>query len=395
MAPRHVLLAWELGANRGHVTALGAVARALAARGARVTFAAQRLDAMRALRPLDSSWSIAQAPVWPGLLVTTAFRSARAPATFGDILADLGLRDSAVVEFLLRGWDTLLRSVRPDAVVTNYAPMAQLAARGQIPVVAGGTGFTLPPDHLPEFPPLRNAPRLFAENQLLQPINVALQRTGRAALQRLPELMAADRRLPHCFAQFDPYHGLRREPVLPPILPRWSPVRATEGEEIFVYFSETAPRAERIFDALGRLGARVRLHVPNLPAAARERLAAAGVIIEAEPLPVAEIARRSRLVVSHGGLGFVSMTLAAGLPQLVLALDLEKRLNGEQVSRLGVGVVMRWQDATPDGIVAAIERVSADAATRNRAQALGETLAPVLREKSAERIADEALSVCT
>jgi UDP:flavonoid glycosyltransferase YjiC (YdhE family) len=391
---RHVLLAWELGANRGHVTALGAVARALTAQGARITFAVQRLDAMRALRPLDDAWGIVQAPVWPGLLVTADFRAARAPTSFGDILADLGLRDSAVVEFLLRGWDSLLASERPDVVVTNFAPMAQLAAHGRVPVLAAGNGFTLPPDHLPEFPRLRNAAPLFPESQLLQAVNRGLARTGRASLPRLPALLAADQRLPHCFAIFDPYREARRESLLAPILPAWSAVRAGEGTEIFGYFSDIAPRTDGIFDALTRFGARVRLHIPNLPAAAAQSLTAAGVMVEPRPLSLAEIAQRSRLVVSHGGLGLVSMTLAAGLPQLVIAPDLEKRLIGSEILRLGVGAMLRGHDATADGIVAAIDAINADAGMAQRARALGNSLAPLLQRDSAQQIADVALAAC-
>ncbi len=60
------------------------------------------------------------------------------------------------------------------------------------------------------------------------------------------------------------------------------------------------------------LGKGVRLYVPNLPASVASSLAAAGVAVESKPLTAPDNARRSRLVVSHGGLGLVSMTLAAG-----------------------------------------------------------------------------------
>jgi UDP:flavonoid glycosyltransferase YjiC (YdhE family) len=170
-------------------------------------------------------------------------------------------------------------------------------------------------------------------------------------------------------------------------------VHVGDGDEIFVYFAEAAPGAERIYDALARLGRRVRIHVPNLSAVFAEKLKEAGAFVEPKPLSVVDIARRSRLVVSHGGLGLVSMTLAAGLPQLVLAPDLEKRLIGEAVTRLGVGQLLRWSDVTADGIVAAIEVLCADVNVRQRASQLGHELAPLLAEDSAERIADAILSL--
>ncbi|MBJ7402216.1 MAG: hypothetical protein JHD07_02525 [Bradyrhizobium sp.] len=377
------------------MTALGGIARALSRRGARVTFAVQRLDAMRALRPLEDSWVFVQAPVWPGLLVNAGFGGRQPTVTFGDILAILGLRDSGVVEFLVRGWDGLLNATRPDAVVADFAPMLQLAARKRLPVVATGNGFSLPPDHLEAYPPLWNSRPTFPERELLNAINVALERCGRPALARLPEIMAAERRMPHSLALFDPYGDARRDRMLAPILPNWSPSHVAEGDEIFVYFSETAHGAERIYEALARYGSRVRIHVPNLAGTYLDKLRAAGVIFEPRPLKIVDIALRSRIVVSHGGLGLVSMTLAAGLPQLVLAPDLEKRLIGETVARLGVGRLLPWSDATADSIVANIDALCADVNIRRRASQIGRTIAPLLSDDASEIIADSVLSLCT
>ncbi|TAJ69777.1 MAG: hypothetical protein EPO45_20590 [Sphingobium sp.] len=88
------------------------------------------------------------------------------------------------------------------------------------------------------------------------------------------------------------------------------------------------------------------------------------------------------------------MTLAAGLPQLVLAPDLEKRLIGETVARLGVGRLLPWSDATADSIVANIEALCADVNTSQRASQIGRTIAPLLSDDASEIIADSVLSLC-
>lgn len=389
--PVHVLLAWELGANQGHVTALGAVARELRALGAQVTIAAQRLDALRALRPLPEGLKVVQSPVWPGLLVTAGFQPSQAPVTFGDILANLGLRDSGVVEFMLLAWDGLLAGLRPDLVIADFAPMAQLAARGRIPVVAIGNGFTLPPCQTQSFPRLRQATPLFEEARLLEAVNLGLMRAGGRGLDRLPDIFAADLRLPHTFKIFDPYGSLRQEPLRAPILPGWTPTPKACGDEVFVYFSDIAAKPERIYDALAGLGKGVRLYIPNLPAPVASSLAAAGVAVEPKPLTALDIARRSNLVVSHGGAGLVSMTLAAGLPQLVLAPDLEKRLIGGAVAKLGVGHLLAWRETTSAQIIEAVHRLRADDEVRERAISIADNLAPHLSGDSATQIAEAAL----
>lgn len=393
MRPVHVLLAWELGANQGHVTALGAVARELRALGAQVTIAAQRLDALRTLRPLPEGLRVVQSPVWPGLLVTAGFHSTQAPASFGDILGNLGLRDSGVVEFMLLAWEGLLAGLRPDLVVADFAPMAQLAARGRLPVVAIGNGFTLPPCQTHAFPRLRQATPVFEEARLLEAVNLGLKRAGRRGLDHLPDILSADLRLPHTFEIFDPYGSLRREPLRAPILPGWTPTPKACGDEVFVYFSDIAAKPERIYDALAGLGKGVRLYVPNLPASVASILAAAGVAVESKPLTAPDIARRSRLVVSHGGLGLVSMTLAAGLPQLVLAPDLEKRLIGKAIEKLGVGRHLAWREATSGQIREAVHQIRADDEMRQRARSVSQTLAPLLSGASAAQLAEAALRI--
>ena len=137
-----ILIGWELGANRGHVVKLGAIAGRLRARGYAIAFAVQRPDALRAVRAEAERSAIHQAPVWPGLLASGGFRRHPGAVSYGDIVADMGLRDSGVVEYLIRAWDTLLALVWPVAVVSEFAPALQMAARGRMPVVATGTGFS-------------------------------------------------------------------------------------------------------------------------------------------------------------------------------------------------------------------------------------------------------------
>lgn len=388
------MLAWELGANRGHVTPLAAIVRHLLAHGVRVTLAVQRLDALRSMRPIPDGVAIVQAPIWPALLVTAGFKAERAPASFGDILADLGLRDSGVVEFMVRAWDGLFASLDPDVVVAEFAPMAMLAARGRIPVVAMGTGFSLPPCETDVFPRLRNVEPHYVEGRIVEAVNLGLARTKRPPLERLPQIMAADLRRPYSFAIFDPYQAHRKEPLLAPILPAWSPARSGAGTEVFVYFSDIVGRPEPLFDAVACLGSRGRFFMPNLPEPNARMLVAAGVNVESRPRTSTQIAQHSRLVVSHGGQGFVSMTLAAGLPQLVLAPDLEKRLVGTAVARLGVGRLMAWRDASADRIGEAIAALEDDEATRDRALEAGAALTPLLAQDTAEQIAKDVLSFC-
>ena len=57
-----------------------------------------------------------------------------------------------------------------------------------------------------------------------------------------------------------------------------------------------------------------------------EALEGAGIRVARAPVAFDQIVQRSRLLLSHGGLGFVSSGLVAGLPQVVIPFDGEKLL---------------------------------------------------------------------
>jgi UDP:flavonoid glycosyltransferase YjiC (YdhE family) len=101
-------------------------------------------------------------------------------------------------------------------------------------------------------------------------------------------------------------------------------------------------------------------------------LSALGFEVEPRPLPFATIAARSRLLVSHGGHGFVSAGLLAGLPQVVFHYDLEKLLNGLAVARLGLGGHTALATLKPERFGPDLAALHGDDALAARARAAGE-----------------------
>jgi UDP:flavonoid glycosyltransferase YjiC (YdhE family) len=385
-----VLLAWELGGNSGHAVRLAHVAQTLARAGHAVTLAVQRPDSLRRWRTAPGCAALRQAPIWPGLLRHSGLPTLQGEAAWGDLLAGMGMTDSGVLEYLLRCWDGLLADTRAEVLVADFAPAAMLAARGRLPVLAVGTGFTVPAHGGARFALLRpGATRaLIAEEQLLQVVNRALWRLGRAPLARLPEIAAADHACPATFAELDPYRAERAAPPLPPFL-SGDPGEAGEGEEVFAYFTVTDPRSEALMRALGRVAARgvpVSAWMPGLPAHEAKALLGAGVELHPAPLTPAAIAARARLILGTGGLGSVSSALAAGLPLALLPLDLEKRLTAEAVAGMGAGAVLRAEgQGDAEALAGQILACARDEASRARAR----TLAPGFRA----RLGDPAAQV--
>jgi rhamnosyltransferase subunit B len=361
-----ILIGWELGANRGHLVRMGELARRLAATGHRVVLASQRLSREVELPANVVMW---QAPLWPRLLSTVGGAGGPAPNTMGDILARLGLDQPETLPALIAAWQELLQAVRPDLVVADFAPALLCAARGRFPSLSVGLGFDCVPAHLDQFPSLTGQPPVFDEAQLLDQVRRGLAASGAEPIERLPQLFAADRVLAGSFAELDCYAKWRRAPVVAPSVAH--PVgEAAGGEEIFVYADPVLLRSGVFWEGLVRAALPVRVYAQGASPAQHSELEKLGFRVERAPIPFARIATRSRLTMSYGGLGFVSSTLAAGVPTVVVHYDLEKGLTGQAVTRLQLGGHVHLSQIKPDAFATSLRQLYASDSFQRRAQEL-------------------------
>lgn len=376
-----ILIGWELGAGGGHGTRQLALAKMLVERGHTPLFAPQQVGPFAAHAP---TW---QAPVWPRLLGPLSRRYAVPPATMGDMLAYLGLDDVDAMTAMIMAWDRIIADARPDAVVAEYAPVLHLAARNRIPCLGWGTGFSLPPAELANFPSLTGGAAVIPETALIEGLNLALRRAGRAPLSALPEIFAADRSVVASFRDLDPYRDRRSGPYSAPALKGKIPEASGDGDELFVYLNTPANRPAGLVQGLIQAGLPTRIHDPAIAPDVQLALEAQGIKVERDPVSFAEIASRSRLVLSHGGLGFSSSALLAGLPQVIVPFDLEKRLTGEALAELGVCRIVAPQ-VEARAFAALLRSAWDDEAMRARASAVAPEfrarMSPAAEEAAAE-----------
>lgn len=355
-----ILLTWELGLNSGHAVRLAQLAEALQAAGHETCFAVQRPDALRRWRGQAGFAEVRQAPIWPGLLRHNDVPPLRGERSWGDLLTAMGMHDSGVLEYMLRCWEAVLSDSGADMVIADFAPAAMLAAKGRVPVVAVGTGFTVPPADGATFPLLRGDKPLIAEEALLTLVNRALSRVARPPLTHLPEMGAADLACPATFAELDPYRGRRKGEVYPPFM-SGDVGEAGEGQAVFAYFTVADALTAALMRALplvAKTGVPLRAWLPGIQSADAKDLADAGVKLLTAPAAQPDIAATSRLALTTGGLGMASFALAAGLPMAIMPVDLEKALTANAVAALGSGVVLpQGQDSQvlANGIIAAIK----------------------------------------
>lgn len=286
----------------------------------------------------------------------------------GDILAVLGLGERGAARAMIGAWDRILAAVRPAAVMSDFAPGLMLASFGRLPLLSVGTGFALPPAHLDRFPSLTRQPTVHDEAGLVEIINEALAAHGRPRRASLPGIFSADREIAAVFTELDPYRPWRQSrPGAPSaIVPE---ELAGGGDELFVYMNGIEPRSNALWQGLLQSGLKVRIHDPMLSRADRAKLAAAGFAVEDKKVPFETIVARSRLVLSHGGLGFVCSALLAGLPQIILPYDIEKRMIAAGVTEIGLGHRVAYEALEAESLGALLRSAHEDEALAGQARA--------------------------
>lgn len=335
-----VLLANEAGGGRGHVTTLAAVARALGS-ASRPVAALGRLIYADELRPACDR--VVRSPLLARPKEAQTF-VLRGSATWGDVLAEIGLEDPAKVARGLAFWRQLIVEEDVSLLVADFAPLAlraALALRDEgwaIRIVSIGTGYTSPPAGLGHFPVfLDDHDRTTRhEARTLAVLNAVGARLGMEPLPRLAALYDADLALATGFDFLDPYRDLRPPSGrMSPLVPASARLAGT-GNGVFVYFSTAELTDPPLVTALVDLRLPRRGFLPSASPEVRDRLLASGMDLLDRPASADEIADYARLIVHAAPHGTVCLAALAGLPQFAVPQHLEQLYNARQTETLGI-----------------------------------------------------------
>lgn len=367
-----VLFGWEFGAGLGHLTRFRPIGDRLVAEGVEVVLALQDVD--RAGPFLDPAtarprpgYRLLQAPRWniPG---DPAIR--KIPThSFADVLRLIGYGHRDPLARRLTAWEGVLDTVRPDVVVGDFSPTLNLAARGRVPSVVVGNGYTIPPAGRP-LPPIRpwqdqlERFSLDHEAQLLDAANAALQARGAAPIDHLADAFSGDETFVFSLPLVDPYARFRTAPTLAPFnMPRG--IRPLPWDErrkrgVFLYLPAGHAHLKVALDALAASGVAGEAHLGNLSAGAEARFARPGVTLHGEPQDFAAVMPAARLVIHHGGLSTAVAALMAGTPQLILPWNLEHLVTARAVESTGAATVVPSDRADAKSLERAIRTLVDD-----------------------------------
>lgn len=388
----HFVFCWELGAGLGHAGRLKALAQPLRARGHMVSFVLRDLVHTRRLLE-DVDIPVYQAPLW-------LHRVEGLPpgeASLADILLACGWLDADAMSGLVDGWRHLLRALRADVVVGDYAPGALLAARSLgIASSAVGAGFQIPPAG--PLPPLRDweaipQARMHAtEARVLATANAVLARHGAAPYARAADLLRGDMPLLCTWPELDPWDRAGTDE-------RWFGSTIADagagtpawpegaGARVFAYLRGPHPEHGAMFEALARAGCRTLCYLPEVAAGAAPPYAHPLIAWAAGPVALRDALRESAFAICHAGESTVSQALLAGVPLLMLPRTAESFLTARRVRRLGAGINVN-EMARPLDWNAVVGRMLEGSDFRVAAQAFARRHADFDAGRQAEAIAD-------
>jgi len=366
-----ILCGWEFGAGLGHVTRLKPIVTALRDGGAEIVVALQDLDRASAFLDPETGKAL------PGFIVVGGPRwemprnpEARKIPThsFADVLNLIGYGNTAALAARVEAWSGLINAYKPDLVLGDFCPTLRLAARGRVPMMMVGNGYTIPPAGraLPPIRPWQSKLEAFSvdhEEKILAAINTVLSRRGEPALEFLADALSGDQTCVFSVPLVDPYAAYRAAPQLPPFnLPtgmRPLPQVERENASVFFYMPGRQPELRKTIAGVSQAGVSCEAYISDLGRREAEALSSPRFKIHRAPQPFETVLPRARLIVHHGGLSTAVAATQAGTPQLIVPWNLEHLVTARGVETLGAAVVVEG-DWTPKRIADAVRKMVRD-----------------------------------
>ncbi|MGB3640173.1 MAG: hypothetical protein WBA39_21745 [Rivularia sp. (in: cyanobacteria)] len=300
------LLAWEIGGGQGHLHKLATIAHELKTCGIQPVFALKNCQ----IKGLTLRGKVIQAP--QATFKALDDRGDNKAYFYTDILYMFGFSSSLTLDFHFKAWQSVINIVQPSLIITDHAPALILAAKGRIPTIVIGSGFTVPPA-IENFPPIRSSP---IPNEAIKRCQIVAENVKKVTGFHAPlgYLLNGDRSFIFGIPQLDPYADVRDK---------------TEYMGI-----HSAPFPQNLWDENGKAWAYLM-----------DNWNYRDLVIDTFKAnddfgDLKYILKGKSFALHHASFGISMTCLLAGIPQLVFAKDLETSLTAKRLIDLGVAIAI-------------------------------------------------------
>jgi len=343
-----IIYAWELGGDYGHISGFMPLALALRDEGHEVTFVIRDLN--NAEKVISKyKFPILQAPIWQA----TVKGLSGPPLNYTDIILRYGFMHKASLSALNRAWLELFKLIKPGMIITNHSPTPLFSARAiGLPRAVYGTGFCSPP-HISPMPNMRPWAKI-PDNKLqnsdahaLSVMNSLLNDMQSKApkMEMVADLFKVDIDFLCTFPEMDHYTQRKNAQY-------WGPVfNAAHGKSmawqtnekgelkaikrVFAYLKPQYRHYEKILQALKDSGANVLVFSPDVSVKMIETYQTEHMQFANEQIKLDSILPDCDLAICHAGHGTIAASLVAGVPLLLLPMQLEQFIESLRIKQLG------------------------------------------------------------
>jgi len=334
-----ILFGSEFGANLGHIYPMLRIADLLSSRGHEVIFAARDVPKThQALK--DRGYRVVQAPYW----INPSHPDIKKSATpsYADVMARQGFIHKETLEGMFAAWSNLVTLLKADVIIADHSPGLSLAARGMVPMINIGNGFTLPPSHLETYPPVISEGKpLIAQSRILDVFNDVLQMNGREPLPHLPQIFDTEGQYVCTVPQLDPYVDYRSSNLVGPLEQSLDFAPLPKRPHVFLYMAREAGRNNVALDAIKRLGVTATVFLRDAPEKTVSAYASTKIEMLRAPADFSEALPKSTVVIHSGGGGTSTSCLMTGRVQITFPTHSETMLNSKLMALNGVAKPVR------------------------------------------------------
>lgn len=399
-----VVLVWEMGTDLGHVTRLDALARHLCERGHSVTAIFSDLREIQRIYPHPHlpPYRVLQGPSW----MDRRLKLTRPPASLTEVLLSVGFYKSEIVTEKLQQWKALFASLQVDAILFDYAPAAQLAARQYAwHKINLGDPFSTPPvrSPLPLFDlnaKVSDANLMISDQRLVDVVNQALREVELAEIRYAYELSSAHKTFLLSIPELDPfahlrtseqYIGLLKTPSIGGLNLNWN---NTPTKKVFGYLKPIYPHLKQFLQAISNLGIQGRFFIPHAPQELIDQYRQSNIEIVTRPYDISSGLEQCDLVVCHGGHSTLLHSVLNGIPALLIPLQQEQLSVTQKAMTCGLAMWLGHGVSDEEQIRATIQIAMTDPRLQLATENCARRCQPYFTSPAMETIADyvESLS---
>lgn len=350
---KKVLIAWEYGAGFGHVAMIVPVALALRKAGYEPILALKDHITARHLWEKEGLKVISI----PKVAFPKQWDKNFPTHSLVDVFKLAGLLEAETLIHLGKQWEKVLQEIKPDLIINEFSPTLGMISIGRIPTISIGSSYSLPPADSP-FMPIRFWESSLPSQSLTHATlwQAALNQVRRYF--KLPEftygteVFGGEAAFLCSTKELDSYQRFRKTREIGPIakvaIPPQAPCALPNAPCGYFYLGGEMPDLEGVLLDISSEITQCDGYIRQLK---KCLILASNVHLYATPQPLETLLLSRNFLIHQGGINTAELALQLGIPQFIVPLHLEQKVNAGLLREAKVAEIILPHELAKKGLL--------------------------------------------